>query len=100
MPQVTQQQLASNGWSLVMGSGQRIQVWTGAVQGESRMILWDSVTGRQKVIPQGPGSELQILRVAMAVLGVLADLIAAAPFLTAGQRAAANAVLLDALAED
>ena len=48
---VTQTQLQSAGWTLVSGNGERVQLWTGALDdGYGRMVVWDSVSGRKRLI--------------------------------------------------
>jgi hypothetical protein len=101
---VTLQQLQANGFSLVYGTGERIQVWTGmdtrpGAGGAGVNIAWDSVSGRQKFLDDVSYKAMVPL---FAVLAVLHDLITALPNATVAlaTKNALKAQLLAALDED
>lgn len=98
----TQQQLEASGYSLVMGAGHRVQIWTGAdANGEGVMVAWDSVTGRRRRLPDVGSSPLELMRALLAICVVLDELlqVSAWPASAAG-RNALRKVLGDALQGD
>lgn len=108
----TLQQLQSAGFSLVEGQGERIQWWRGPdpvttglsptgpfTQGLKVDVVWDSISGRRKIVRSGP---VKPQLVALATMVVLWDVIQAIPgsVLSAQQKTDLGTALLNALDDD
>jgi hypothetical protein len=101
MGTMTEAELVAEGWTRVTGAGERIQFWTGiddragAPDGMSAMLVWDSTTGRRKIID--PGDWQAVARILVGCVVILRDLLLMTP---TPARQALAASLLQALKDD
>ena len=90
MPTVNQAQLTANGFTLVDPVATRFQRWTGAVNGQSVEVLWDSSTNKAYKVADIDNAEL--LRV-LVTLGAIASALTTASTLGANAKSEIQSAL-------
>lgn len=103
MPTVTLSDLQNRNFTVIMGQGERIQLWTGVAQNASHdsvMLWWDSSSQRAYRVPDGV-ENLNAMRSSVSIAVVLNDVITALPIVVmdAQTKAALRQVLLSAITD-
>lgn len=103
MPTVTLADLQNRNFTLVMGQGDRVQLWTGVALNpthDSVMLWWDSVSNRAYRVPDGAG-DLTAMKSVISIALVVNDVITALPGAVMDQatKASLRQVLLSAVTD-
>jgi hypothetical protein len=103
MATITLGELQAQGYTLVMGAGERVQMWSGIKAGttDSQVLIWDSVTLRKKSIEDmDPHNLLMMIGGGLAAVFELVDKLVKPTAITAANANGVNQILGQALKDN